>query len=272
MHFLHNIGIWSCWKIDYAVPDFAFSLPLSFSCLSSEFYIEVAHFPWRDAKCLKAWDESDFLWRACVFCPVRSLESLPVWGHFKVSAWNSLGSQIVWIQATNPPCLQSLRGSFIFPLIQPISSLSVSGGEHWFRVLSYKRVCPPVHLTSEQTSHLEQVLNYVLLLPVLRIYKVGFQLHLVQYMSPRQKHTSALCDLPESPSSLTTCPDRPFLTISRTHLRSFFNPRFVVVSSKRSVHLVHSVTWSWSSWALMFLSLKQATTRAPWGHWEDQKG
>ena len=183
MHFLYNIGIWSCWKIDYAVPGFAFSLPLSFSCLSSDFYIAVAHFPWRDGKCLKASDEHSLLWRVCVSCSVSSLESLPVWGHFKVSAWNSLGSQTVWIQATNPPCLQSLRGSFIFPLIQPhnprqIPSLSVSGGEPWFQVLSYKRACPPGCLTSEHTSHLEQVLNYVLLLPVLRTYKIGSQFHL----------------------------------------------------------------------------------------------
>ena len=127
-----------------------------------------------------------------LFC--RYLESPPVW----VSAWNSSGSQAAWIEATNPPCLQILRGSFIFPLTQPhsprqTSSLSVSGGEHWFWVLSHKRVCPPVPLTSEPTSHLEQVPNCVLWRPVLRIYKIGSHLHLAQHTSPGQKQASALC-------------------------------------------------------------------------------
>ena len=74
----------------YAVSHSAFSLSLSLFLshflVSSDFYIEVAHFSWNSGKFLKAWGESGFFWRACLFCSVRYLTSLPVWGHFKLKS------------------------------------------------------------------------------------------------------------------------------------------------------------------------------------------
>lgn len=73
-------------------------------------------------------------------------------------------------------------------------------------------------------------------------------------------------NVPESKASLTLCwpswvsvftYSLAWYTLFSHQLvdafKIFFSPRFLVVSSKRIVHFVHSVAWNRSSWASMFL-------------------